>query len=362
MLTPADEYLIHQTPYTVDSVFTSDRNFYDRYYFGAYDRDGSTYMAVGMGLYPNLGVMDAAIAIVHDGKERAIRTSRLLGHDRMDTRVGPISVEIVQPMRRARLKVAKNKWGIAADLVFEARSLPVEEPHFFRRSGNVVTMDYTRMTQHGTWTGKLSLDGRVFDLSIPWWGTRDHSWGVRGVGGRDPRGAPPTQAPQFFWNWSPCNFDDLCTLFTVSEYSNGTRWHESGVTQTPYPNATATEAAIDHDLVFRKGTRHLESATLHLRPKGGEELEVLVKPMYNFLTKGIGYGDPKWGHGMYVGPDEVEGVEWDLAKEDPMDPTNIHVQHVSQVTAGKRKGVGLYEVLALGPVEKYGLTNLMDPA
>jgi len=362
MLTPADEYLIHQTPYTVDSVFTSDRNFYDRYYFGAYNRDGSVYMAVAMGVYPNLGVMDAAIAVTTQGKERAIRASRILGTDRMNTKVGPISVQIVEPLRRIRLKVAKNKFGIAADLMFEARSLPVEEPHFLRRVGNNVAMDYTRMTQHGNWTGKLSLDGKSFDLTTPWWGTRDHSWGVRNVGGRDPRGAPPTQAPQFFWNWAPCNFEDLGILFTVSEYADGTRWHECGAILTPYPNATATDAAVDHDLVFKKGTRHLESATLHMRPKDGKELEVQVKPMYSFLMRGIGYGDPKWGHGMYVGPDEIECVEFDLARENPMDPTNLHVQQISQVTAGKRKGIGLYEVIALGPVEKYGLTGLMEPS
>ena len=362
MLTAADEYLIHQTPYTFDSVFTSDRNFYDRYFFNAYSRDGSTYMAVAMGLYPNLNVMDAAISIVHKGKERCVRASRILGDDRMNAKAGPISVQVVQPLRRLRLKVAKNKWGIAGDLVFEARSLPVEEPHFFRRVRNNVAMDYTRMTQHGTWTGRLSLDGTEFDLSTPWWGSRDHSWGVRNVGGRDVRGAPPTEGPQFFWNWAPCNFDDLCTLFTASEYPDGTRWHEQGVILTPYPNATATDTAIDHELVFRKGTRHLESATLHLRPKDGKELELGIKPVYSFLMKGIGYGDPKWGHGMWVGPDVVDGIEFDLAKENPMDPTNLHVQQVSQVTAGKRKGIGIYEVIALGPVEKYGLKGLMDPA
>ena len=42
MLTAADDYLIHQTPYTFDTVFTSDRNFYDRYFFNGYPRDGNS--------------------------------------------------------------------------------------------------------------------------------------------------------------------------------------------------------------------------------------------------------------------------------------------------------------------------------
>ena len=75
MLTPADEYLIHQTPYTMDTPFTSDRNFYDRYFFNGYQRDGEVYFAVAMGSYPNMGVFDAAFSVVHKGKQRFVRAS-----------------------------------------------------------------------------------------------------------------------------------------------------------------------------------------------------------------------------------------------------------------------------------------------
>ncbi|HEY4669818.1 MAG TPA: hypothetical protein VIH05_08590 [Tepidiformaceae bacterium] len=362
MLTAGDEYLTHQTPYTVDTVFTSDRNFYDRYFFNGYSRDGDTYFAVAMGCYPNLGIMDAAFSIVSNGKQRTVRASRLLGSDRMNTAVGPISVQVVEPLKRLRVRLARNKWGIAADLVFEARSLPCEEPHFFRRGGNVVAMDYTRMTQHGSWSGKLSLDGKVFDLSKgPWWGSRDHSWGIRGVGGRDTRGAPPSQPPQFFWTWAPLNFPEMCTLYTVSEHSDGTPWHESGVILKPYPAASATEAAVEHNLVFQKGTRWIgEGSSIVLRPEKGREMEITFKPLYHFLMRGIGYGDPQWGHGVWVGPDAVDGVEYDLAKEDPM--AHPHVQTVSQVTAGRAKGVGIFEIIVLGPHDRYGFKELMDPA
>ncbi len=46
MLTPADEYLIHQTPHTFDTVFTSDRNFDDRYFHNGYRRGGGVYFAL----------------------------------------------------------------------------------------------------------------------------------------------------------------------------------------------------------------------------------------------------------------------------------------------------------------------------
>jgi hypothetical protein len=68
MLTPLDDYLVHQTPETVDRVVTSDRNFYDRYYFNAHTLDGNAFLVVAMGLYPNIGVIDAFATIVIDGK------------------------------------------------------------------------------------------------------------------------------------------------------------------------------------------------------------------------------------------------------------------------------------------------------
>ncbi|MFN8615897.1 MAG: hypothetical protein U0837_02265 [Dehalococcoidia bacterium] len=61
--------------------------------------------------------------------------------------------------------------------------------------------------------------------------------------------------------------------------------------------------------------------------------------------KGIGYGEPKWGHGMWVGPDEVDGGMYDLSLEPPM--ANLHVQQVSQVTAGRKKGIGIFEIIVM---------------
>lgn len=362
MFTAADEFLTHQTPYTFDHVFTSDRNFYDRYFFNGYRRDGEVYFALAMGAYPNLGVFDAAFSVVRNGRQRTVRASRLLGADRMDSKAGPISIQIIEPLKKIRVRVAKNAWGITADLVFQARSLPFEEDHFYREARNVPVMDYTRMTQHGQWSGKLTLDGQTFNLGDDtWWGSRDHSWGIRNVGGRDPRGAPPDQMPQFFWTWAPLHFDDICTLYTASEHADGTRWHDSGGILKPYPDASLQDCAVDHALVFQPGTRWIDKGTsITMRPANGKELEIQFQPLYHFLMKGIGYGDAKWGHGMWVGPNEVDGTEYVLADEVPMQ--NLHVQTVSLVTAGRRKGIGIFEVIVMGPHKKYGFKDLMDPA
>ena len=59
---PLDEYPIHQAPLPMDRVVSSDRNFYDRCYFNVHDGAGEVFMVTGLGVYPNLGVIDAYAA------------------------------------------------------------------------------------------------------------------------------------------------------------------------------------------------------------------------------------------------------------------------------------------------------------
>ncbi len=43
-LTPLDDLLAHQTTETFDRVFTSDRNFYDRYYFNMHSSSDELFL------------------------------------------------------------------------------------------------------------------------------------------------------------------------------------------------------------------------------------------------------------------------------------------------------------------------------
>ena len=94
-LSPMDEYLAHQTCETFDHVFTSDRNFYDRYYFNMHASSDELFMVAGMGQYPNLGVTDAFVSISHGETLHVVRASRALGADRLDTTVGPFGIQVV---------------------------------------------------------------------------------------------------------------------------------------------------------------------------------------------------------------------------------------------------------------------------
>src|SRR5215470_19592044 len=114
MLSPLDDYPLHQVADVIRHVGTSDRNFYDRYYFNLHGSSSELFMVMGLGQYPNLGVQDAFAVVQRGGRHRVVRASRELG-DRMDTTVGPFRVEVVKPLHAVRFILEPNEHGIACD-------------------------------------------------------------------------------------------------------------------------------------------------------------------------------------------------------------------------------------------------------
>jgi len=360
MITRADDYPIHQTADPVAVAGAGQRNFYDRYFFNGYARDGSVFFAVAMGQYLNRDVADAAFNVVHRGRQHIVRASRRAGGERMDTQVGPIAVEVLEPLRTLRVTVQPNAWDITADLVFSARAAVIEEPRFHREFGGHVLMDSTRLTQHVEVRGRIRVGGDTIEVTPErYWGSRDRSWGIRPVGERDPDA--PTPPPQFFWLWAPLHFDDLCTHFDVNESANGERWHEAGMV-VPIGGEVEPAARVDYRLEFQPGSRHARRAEITLRRTGGETLQIGLRPLYNFYMVGLGYQHPVWGHGMRVGDNAVDGETWSLAEIDPTVPLHLHIQAVCEATLGKQRGIGVLEQLILGPHERSGFRELLDMA
>src|SRR3954452_17860875 len=106
MPVPLDEYPIHQTPLSMRFVGSSDRNFYDRCYFNAHDRTGDIFLITGAGIYPQLGVKDAYAVFRRGTTQRVIRCSDALDDERLNVKVGPYRVEVVEPLQQIRLVCA----------------------------------------------------------------------------------------------------------------------------------------------------------------------------------------------------------------------------------------------------------------
>ena len=373
MLTPLDDYLIHQAPYTVDTVATSDRNFYDRYYFGMNTLDGRVAMIVAFGCYPNAGVMDAFATVAVDGKAQYIvRASRALGADRSDTHVGPIGVQVVEPLRKARVWCEPTEHPLSFDLTFEGVTFPFEEPHFFRRSGPRVVMDYTRMTQNGRWSGTLAAGGETYAVTPDrWWGAKDHSWGIRPLGG-EPPGPPPVGGgglAGFFWTWSPMQFDDACLMYTCSEDGDGARWHTAS--ELLYPEAARKPpeplTVVGHELKLRPGTRHFDSGAMLVARRDGTPVRITMEPKSTIYMSGAGYAYlGGWRHAQYHGPLVIEGETWDLGDPAVVAKAGTHTQticdfHVDGIDE-LGTGHGVFEFLSLGAYLPYGFKTFADVA
>jgi len=370
VLTRLDDYPVHQTAEPLAHPGSSDRNFYDRYFFHGYTREADLFFAVALGLYPNRRVMDAALSVVRGGVQRTVRASRLAPLERTETRVGPIAVEVLEPLRRLRVRVAENDFGLAADLVFDARTQALEEPRFtFQQAGRLL-MDSTRLTQFGVWTGSLECEGeRIAIQPTRVLGARDRSWGVRPVGERE--GGAPGPLPQFYWLWAPLHFDDLCTHFDTNEDADGRPWHSFGAVlpaagPEPTGQAVETMARVSHRVHWLQGTRRAQSAELQFSPLRGEPLTIGLEPLLTFQMLGIGYLHPEWGHGVWKGESVVGGERWTLAELAPLAPQHLHVQALcrARLSAGARtrEGIGVLEQLVIGPHGPSGFKGLLDPA
>jgi hypothetical protein len=358
MLTKGDDYPIHQTPEPI-AYAGSDRNFYDRYFFNGYSPDGSEFVAVAFGVYPALNVADAHVSIIRDGVQRCLHASRILGLERMDLVVGPLRIEVIEPLQKLKVTLDRAE-GLACELTFEGRAFPIEEPRFVKRNGPRLFMDYTRLTQNVRVFGWIEVEGDRRELGPGWTGTRDRSWGIRPVGAPDPQPTPGGGLTGFFWQWTPLNFADRSVFFHINADPDGKPWNTRAVV---LPDGAGPEGGWHsdsprmEDVTLRQGTRHAERGTLKI-PLADGEAEIRLEPLGQpFLMRGIGYGG-EWRHGALRGELAVGREDIDLAKVDMGAPENWHIQAISRAvlqTPGEppRRGLGVFEQLIIGPYKPY---------
>jgi hypothetical protein len=367
VLSPFDDYPIHQTPLPIAHPASGDPNHYDRFWFNGYTED--YYFAAGMAVYPNRGIIDGAFAVVVDGVQRSVFASARIPFDRSQTRVGPLTIDVVEPLRVTRVRCDAADLGIAADVTFTARTVALEEPRQTLTTGNKTMMDSTRMTQWGTWNGSIATGGSNIPIENIY-GTKDRSWGVRPIGAPTPA-APEMNLPQIFFLWAPINWDDCTSHFLCFEKGNGDRWVGSqALLDIAGPNdamfGPEADAHIHHlagatwDVRWAPGLRRSQGATLKLLRHDGREERIDLEPLLTFRMRGLGYTHPEWGHGHWHGESAVGSEEHKVEELDNVEPWNIHIQQVMRATWGEKTGLGVLEQLAIGEHIPSGLHGIID--
>jgi hypothetical protein len=366
-LSPLDDYPVHQIAQPIRYLGTSDRNFYDRYYFNCHAGTDELMLLIGLGQYPNLGVTDAFALARHGDTHRVVRASRELGADRMDTSVGPFRVEVIEGLRRLRVILEPNEHGLEFDLSWEGVIPAQAEPRHFMRMQERVIFDSVRLAQTGRWTGFVRSGGAEFRITPDQWrGSRDRSWGVRPVGESEPPGIQSRNPAQFYWMYAPMQFDDFSILTIVQEDAAGHRILEEAVRVWPEAAGRVPQqlGRPEYRPQYVPGTREVQTATISFSPPDGEPLQVAVHPVHPVsLMVGTGYGlEPDWKHGMYQGPDlVVQGVCYDLAREEDRARMWGMIDSVAVFECAEDgttvTGSGLFEYWPFGAHAPTGLTG-----
>lgn len=371
MIGPADDFLIHQTHEPVRYVATSDRRFYDRYFFTGHCCSDDLFFMIGIGAYPNLGVVDAFGSVALGARQYTTRASRELGDDRMNTAaIGPFHVEVIEGLRRLRVRCDERPGqAVHFDLEWTAAVPAFEEPPILQRVLGRVVEQATRLIQTGFWSGHISCEGRTVVIEpATAWGARDRSWGVRSIGlEREPKGIQQakgaSKARTTLWIWSPMQFADHTIHFSLAEFPDGRREIETVRRMRgfgPDGKAMAPEELLlgaDHELRFDPATRELlEGSSVSFLEPDGARRHVRLTPLRRaYLRAGTGYGGPDpWRHGKYMGRDWSDSVTFDLS--DPEVTAMIGPTHVlcrMELDDGQ-VGYGTFETQIYGAYPRYG--------
>ena len=329
MLSQYDEYPVHQAPRPFAHIPSTDYSWDEGYYFGVFSADAKVYLLTGMRVNPNADMIGGYAIINVAGRQYNVRFSRCW-RQKLDTAIGQLSYEFVEPMKSIRLKLEANDSALSFDVMWIGVAPAFEEDHHVAETRGRVTTDQTRYSQPGKASGFIQFEGKRYEVTPDKWSAdRDHSWGL--YADRKPLGGhhqwlPPQPAPAVpralrFW-----------TLFEAGDWSGFYHLHESpegkqvkmnDVFGSPFEgmffngwNGPAVKlATASHELKFLPDTRIFDRGTIHLKDEQGrawtQNFEVASPP---WVVQTMGYTTGSWKDGGTMHTyhsNETLVMEWD---------------------------------------------------
>ncbi|MFF4421900.1 hypothetical protein ACFY04_14130 [Streptomyces sp. NPDC001549] len=367
-----DEYPIHQAPLSMKHVVSGDRNAYDRCIFHVFDHVGRAVLILGLGVYPNAGVIDAYATLRVGDELLAVRASDALTDDRMNLSVGPLSITVDVPLKQLTLRCAADPadpHGLSYDIIWTAEFPAVWEPHHVQRRGDRLMLEGRRFVQAGQVTGTIRAKGEEYTLTPgEWTGTRDRSWGVRPIPGEEGGRAAEEYRPEgFHWLWIPVRFEDRFVMVIAQEDADGHRTLNEAVQVFPEGSGRHdVQLGWPHtEIRYRPGSRHPERAVVHLTDPSRKPLELGVEILNSSpLAVGAGYppaGD--WQHGTWQGRGWSDRRVYDLSDPaaHPMAAFGV-TDHSARFTLDGQIGHGIFEHGSFGRHDPSGFADYSSVA
>ncbi|MFD6938438.1 hypothetical protein ACFYRL_20735 [Streptomyces goshikiensis] len=348
-------------------LVSGDRNAYDRCIFHVFDHAGRAVLILGLGVYPNAGVIDAYATLRVGDELLAVRASDALSDDRMNLTVGPLRIIVDEPLKRITLQCdadPADPEGLSYDVTWTAEFPAVWEPHHVQRRGDRLMLEGRRFVQAGHVTGTLRAKGEEYALTPhEWTGTRDRSWGVRPLPGEDGGRAAEEHRPEgFHWLWIPVRFEDRFLMVITQEDADGHRTLSEAVQVFPEGAGRGdVQLGWPHtEIRYRPGTRHPESAVVHLTDPARKPLELGVEILASSpLAVGAGYPPAAdWQHGTWQGRGWSDRRVYDLSDPAAHPAAAFGVtDHSARFTLDGRTGFGVFEHGSFGRHDPSGFAD-----
>jgi hypothetical protein len=360
MLTKYDEMICHQTVSTFNSVGTSAREWTERIWFSAHDISGRYQLIAGFGYYPNRNIMDAFGCLVVDNKAQyAVRASRELRPRIDEINAGPLSYEIIDPLKTVKFKLEENDYDLSFDIDFHATLPAHEEDTQFTEIRGRVEEHVKRYVQVGRPKGWVVFEGTKVEIDEDSWRCeRDHSWGVRRGGGVPETGVQPGDIPEgYLHNFVLLQFDDWGATYHTRETGDGKTLHFGG--SVFYPEKQNKDAlkltGVDHNFTFRSDIRQVNGGEMTLLAEDGSKMDISVKFLSACYLKAGGYfGYEGFTHGLWLGEEFLDGIKIDLTDPEKVREISFLDDAVCELRCGDETGYGIVEIVIIGKYPKYG--------
>jgi hypothetical protein len=388
MLTPYDEFPVHQHSRPFSVVPVTDPAWDDGYFFGVYSAEEKLFLYMGMRINTNTDMVGGYAGIMLDGVQHTLRLSRIW-RPHFEVAIGPLTFNFVEPMKRVMLRLGANDSDLTFDLEWIAIAPAHEEEHHLASEGERVTTDQTRYSQTGTARGTITFKGHTWVVEPGrWYGDRDHSWGLYRQ--REPlripaKYLPPRKLPaarRALRFWMPFSTPDYSGFYHFHEDEHGHQVKMNDVFGSAFEGRidygfsgrSLRFVSAQHQLKFVPGTRAVSSGVVDLVDEQGRawrhEIYVATSPWQSFM---IGYNGGSWRDGGNIGSYHGSGIyqecdEFDLAIQ-PFDlddylgrpRTRYGNEYVVRVRStgpdGISEGLGHLETFIDGTYRRYGFVN-----
>ncbi len=359
MLIGADEYPLHQITQSFAGVAGSDPQWNDGHYVCLTDVDGTVSLTSNVRLYQNNDVLDGFVCLRHDGRQHNIRLSRRLRPDMDTLGVGPLRIELTEPMRRLRLVLDDNDHGISLDVMCHSTSVPYEDPVEITRVDGRLLSERATYELAGTCEGWVQVGSTRVEL-VPERSAffRNHSWGNQAGRGGPRHGAPvPRRRVPGIRQWVLFHQPDHDGFFF--EDPNGREASGKGAILTG--DGVVPVVGVEHDLDFHDGGRRVRRGSYRLTDADGVVRDYDFESLGWVYCQGGGYFggfDDKLGQGVYRGDHHIEGEVWDVSHPttlvDERDGREFEFPYdwaetFTRVTSGGLTGMAHHECVVIPP-------------